>query len=186
MARDFNSGLIRAPIHLSGNNESQLIDIFKDFKKGDWCFSTWRNHYHALLAGVPAEEIKRQIMAGRSMTVCSPEHRFFSSAIFSGCCPIALGVAWQIKQSGGNERVFCFVGDMCAMSGLFQECRNYIRGWDLPIRLIVENNNKSVCTDTREVWGIKHNRKFGVERILYEYEYALPFPHSGAGKRIEF
>ena len=42
---------IRAPIHLSGNNEDQLIKIFKKIKKKDWVISNWRNHYHALLHG---------------------------------------------------------------------------------------------------------------------------------------
>ena len=45
----YEKGKIRAPIHLSGNNENQLIKIFKKVKKQDWVFSTWRSHYHALL-----------------------------------------------------------------------------------------------------------------------------------------
>ena len=45
----YEKGLIKAPIHLSGNNEKQLIKIFKNIKTTDWVFSTWRNHYHALL-----------------------------------------------------------------------------------------------------------------------------------------
>ena len=47
----YESGKIKAPIHLSGNNESELIKIFKKIHKNDWVFSTWRNHYHALLKG---------------------------------------------------------------------------------------------------------------------------------------
>ena len=48
----YELGKIRAPIHLSGNNEDQLINIFKKIKKSDWVFSTWRSHYHALLHGI--------------------------------------------------------------------------------------------------------------------------------------
>ena len=29
---------IRSPIHLSGGNEDQLIEIFKKIKKDDWIF----------------------------------------------------------------------------------------------------------------------------------------------------
>ena len=36
----YESGKIKAPIHLSGNNEEQLIKIFKKIKKNDWVFST--------------------------------------------------------------------------------------------------------------------------------------------------
>ena len=187
IAATFNRGEIKAPIHLSGGNEAQLISIFKDFKKGDYCFSSWRNHYHALLAGIPPEEVKRQIMAGRSMTICSPEHRFFSSAIFAGCCPIALGVAWEIKRRGGDEKIFCFVGDMCALSGLYYECRNYGSYHDLPIVWIIEDNRKSVCTDTRSVWGLVQGIEWlekGDRELSYKYQ--LPWPHSGSGKRIQF
>lgn len=184
IADKFNAGLIRAPIHLSGGNEDKLISIFKDFKKGDYCFSTWRNHYHALLADIPPEEVKRQIMAGRSMTICSPEHRFFSSAIFAGCCPIALGVAWQIKRSGGNEKVFIFIGDMCGLSGLVHECKKYSTLWGLPLHWICEDNGKSVCTNTKDVWG--YDNVANIPFLGDHYVYELPWPHAGAGKRIQF
>ena len=39
----YEKGAIKAPIHLSGNNERQLIKIFKKINSGDWVFSTWRN-----------------------------------------------------------------------------------------------------------------------------------------------
>ncbi len=178
----YNTGSIRYPIHLSGGNESQLIYVFKNFKKGDWIFSTWRNHYHALLAGIPKEEVKRQILAGRSMTVCSPEHKFFSSAIVNGCTPIALGVAWQIKRTGGEERVWLFLGDMAAMAGIATECAKYAKQHGLPLVIVVEDNGKSVCTDTKAAWN-DGDYDFSPD---YYYQYELPHPHSGAGKRINF
>jgi pyruvate dehydrogenase E1 component alpha subunit len=48
MADHWESGRVRGPIHLSGGNEDELIEIFKYIKKTDWVFSTWRSHYHAL------------------------------------------------------------------------------------------------------------------------------------------
>ncbi len=182
IAAEFNAGHIRAPIHLSGGNEDQLIDIFKDFRLGDWVFSSWRNHYHALLAGVPEGKVKRQIMAGRSMTVCSPEHCFFSSAIVAGCIPIAMGVAWEIKRRKGKEKVWCFIGDMTACTGIAHECSNYAIEHGLPLKMIVEDNGKSVCTDTKSVWG---GDKPMISADIY-YEWGLPWPHSGSGKRINF
>ena len=58
----YEKGKIKAPIHLSGNNETQLINIFKKVKKSDWVFSTWRNHYHALLKGIPAKWLETEII----------------------------------------------------------------------------------------------------------------------------
>ena len=47
----------------------------------------------------------------------------------------------------------CFVGDMTSETGIFHESIKYSRNFDLPIRFIVEDNGKSVCTDTRIAWG---------------------------------
>lgn len=183
IATAFNNAEIPFPIHLSKGNELPLLEIFKNFKKGDWCFSQWRSHYHALLAGIPTEEVRRQIMAGRSMTICSPEHRFFASAIVAGIIPIAIGVAWQIKRMGGSERVFLFVGDMTAQTGIAMECYNYAKQHGLPIVWIVEDNGKSVCTATKDVWpeymGITPD-------YYYKWDLSAHWPHSGAGKRIQF
>ena len=93
----YEAGKIRAPIHLSGNNEDQLIKIFKNVKKNDWVFSTWRNHYHALLKGLPKDWLKKEIIAGRSMGINNIKHKFYSSAIVAGIIPIALGVAKSLK-----------------------------------------------------------------------------------------
>ncbi len=187
IAQEFNAGKIRAPIHLSGGNEQQLIDIFKDFKKGDWVFSSWRNHFHALLAGIPPEEAKRQIMAGRSMTVCSPDHNFFSSAIVGGCIPIALGVAWQLHREGKPNRVYLFLGDMAAMSGMAYECANYARWHGLNLYIVVESNGKSVCTDTKAAWGVSYENSPAAHIVANnDYHYELPWPHAGSGVRIQF
>ncbi|MEK7766161.1 MAG: insulinase family protein, partial [bacterium] len=48
----FLEGRIRAPIHLSGGNEDQLIEVFSSVRPDDWVLSTWRSHYHALLHGI--------------------------------------------------------------------------------------------------------------------------------------
>ena len=45
--------------HLSGGNEDQLIEIFKDVKEGDYVISNHRNHYHALLHGLEPYQIKK-------------------------------------------------------------------------------------------------------------------------------
>ncbi len=188
IARRFNNAEIPYPIHLSGGNEQALINIFEDFKQGDWVFNSWRSHYHALLAGVPPEKVRAAILAGRSMTLCWPEHNFFCSAIVGGVIPIALGVAWQIKRCGGNEKVFLFMGDMTACTGIAHECSNYAMGHDLPLKIVVEDNGKSVCTDTASVWG-KESVMWGGDKPFISAEYYrwnLPWPHSGAGKRIQF
>ena len=176
----FNKGFIRAPIHLDGGNELQLTEIFKKIKPTDYVLCSWRSHYKALLHGIPPAKVKAEIMAGRSIALCVPEHRFFSSAIVGGNLPIALGIALSIKHNGGSDSVWVFVGDMSARTGIFHECQSYAIGHDLPINFVIEDNGMSVCTPTREVWGE------GLKWRTQSFAYELRWPHSGSGKRIQF
>src|SRR3990167_10442587 len=134
IAREFEAGRIHAPVHLSGGNEQQLIDIFRDVKPQDWVLSTWRSHYHALLKGIPPAEVKRRIMAGRSIFISSVEHRFMSSAIMGGMLPIACGLAYAATH---GERVWCFVGDMCASIGAFQDANKFASARGIDLRIVV-------------------------------------------------
>ena len=87
----YESGRIKAPIHLSGNNEDDLIKIFRKIKKKDWVISTWRSHYHALLHGFPSKLLKKRIIQGRSMGINSKKYKFYSSSIVGGGIPIGPG-----------------------------------------------------------------------------------------------
>jgi TPP-dependent pyruvate/acetoin dehydrogenase alpha subunit len=183
VADAFNAGEIHAPVHLSGGNEDQLIDIFSEIAPTDWVCSTWRSHYHAILKGIPQEQLMSDIRAGRSISLCYPEYRLISSAIVAGCLPIAVGLAWSIKNAEKDEHVWAFCGDMAATTGIFSECTNYAYNRTLPITFIVEDNGRSVCTDTEAAWG---GFVYPGGNNVRHYAYTLPWPHSGAGKRVNF
>lgn len=170
-------GRVRGPSHLSGGNESQLIEIFRDVKHGDWCFATYRSHYHALLHGLPEDYVAHEILAGRSMSLHSPYHRFFTSAIVGGCLPIAVGVAAAIKRQIRPEHVWCFVGDMAASAGTFYDCNKYAARNDLPITFVIEDNGMSTYTPTQEVWG-PHDPDRNPKSKYYCYTQTEP--HIGA------
>ena len=182
----FNQSLIKAPIHLYNGNENQMIEIFENIQDDDWVFCSWRSHYQCLLKGVPEEKLKEDIVRGKSITLCYPEYKIYSSAIVTGNIPIATGVALDIKRKKQKNHVWCFVGDMTSETGIFFENWKYSVNFDLPITYIIEDNNKSVCTDTRKVWNCEklffQNIK---EKIIY-YSYESKYPHAGAGKRIQF
>ena len=98
VARRWEAGEIHAPVHLSGGNEDSLIEIFQNIKRTDWICATWRSHYAALLHGIQPDELMRQILAEKSMSINSVEHRFYSSAIAGGILPIAVGLGMAIKR----------------------------------------------------------------------------------------
>ena len=187
VAAAFAAKTVRGPVHLSGGNEAQLIEVFRDVSPGDWVFSTYRSHYHALLHGVPREYVMAEILAGRSMTLASTEHRFFSSAIVGGCLPIATGVAAAIARDHGSRitdhgsRVWCFIGDMAARGGAFHEARQYAEGHDLPIVFVIEDNGLSCNSPTAHCWG-----ESGAGGKVRAYAYVREWPHTGIREWVQF
>ena len=186
IANCFNNAMIKAPIHLYDGNEEQMIDIFKNVEPEDWIFCSWRSHYQCLLKGVPQEQLKKDILAGKSITLCYPEYNIYSSAIVTGNIPIATGAALDIKRKGGNNHVWCFVGDMTSETGTFFENWKYAVNHDLPITFVIENNGKSVCTETSKVWNTDELYFAKETRKIIYYEYQTKYPHAGAGQRIQF
>lgn len=181
VAERFKAKEIRGPIHLSGGNEEHLIEIFRDVDRGDWVFATYRGHFHALLHGISRDRVMAEILAGRSMNLCFPEHRFYTSAIVGGMLPIAVGVAAGLKRAGSDRVVHCFVGDMAASVGAFNDARRFASGHGLPIRLYVENNGLSCDSPTEDCWGVQMGSV-----SVREHWYKRQYPHVGIGEFVHF
>ena len=199
----YEDAKIVAPVHLSKNNEEELIEIFQYVHPEDWVFSTWRNHYHALLHGISENWLMDEIKRGRSMKIMNRDYRFATSAIVGGIIPHALGVAMALKRNdgvpsyqgvqnnsapGSDRKVWCFVGDMTFETGVFHECYKYAKNFDLPIQFIVEDNNLSTNTPTDETWGVKQEipNDYSESGKLIYYQYERGFPHHGSGSWVLF
>lgn len=163
--------------HLSGGNEEQLIDIFKDIKEGDYVISNHRSHYHALLHGIPPETVEQHILEGRSMFIYDRDRNFFCSAIIGATPAIAAGIAWALKRKGSKQRVWCFIGDGTEDSGHTHEAVRYVDGWDLPCTFVIENNDRSVETTNSERWGTAGDYKWTSPNVL-KYYYNITYPHA--------
>jgi len=187
VANLFNAAKIKAPVHLYSNNEEDLITIFKKIKKNDWVFCSWRSHYQCLLKGVPEKKLMKEILDGKSISLCFPEYNIYSSAIVGGSIPIATGVAFSNKLLKKKSKVYCFIGDMTSETGIMHECLKFSVNKNLPIHFIIEDNKKSVCTDTRKVWSLKElSFEKKKNKFITYYNYKLKFPHAGAGQRVQF
>ena len=179
----YEAGGIKAPVHLAGGNEQNLIDIFQYVHKDDWVFASWRNHYHALLHGIPRDTLMDLVVRGKSMSVYSKEPKLYTSSIVGGIIPIALGTAKAQKESGSDRKTWCFIGDMTFESGIFYEAYKYAKNFNLPLQFVVEDNNMSTNTPTDETWGgVKRNVP---DDVIY-YKYERVFPHHGTGNWVLF
>ena len=93
----------------------------------------------------------------------------------------------SIKLRGGKEMVHCFLGDMTSETGVAHECIKYSMNHDLPIRFIIEDNEVSVCTDTRKTWGTEILTYENIDNpMIVYYKYNNTYPHAGAGTRVQF
>ena len=163
--------------HLSGGNEQQLINIFNDIKEGDYVISNHRNHYHALLHGIPPKELEDRILNGRSMFIYDRARNFFCSAIIGGTPAIAAGIAWALKRKNSKQRVWCFVGDGTEDNGHLYEAIRYVDGWELPCTFIIENNDRSVEASNSERWGKTGDYVWNSPSVL-KYKYDITYPHA--------
>ena len=195
VARLWEEGKINAPIHLSGGNEDQLIEIFKGIEESDYVMCGHRNHYHALLHGVDPDSLLDEILGksegrclgrARSMGFIDHSRHFYSSAIVGGMCAPSVGVAWALKERFSGQHVWCFVGDGALDGGHFWEALQYAEGYDLPIKFVIEDNNRATCTTYPQRYGKKGPLVVLPDSRVMVYKYEPTWPHVGTGKYVQF
>ena len=111
------------------------------------------------------------------------KNKFLSSSIAGGMIPIALGLALSIKRKKQKNKVWVFIGDMTSMMGSFYEVYNYSRNFNLPLEFVIEDNGKSVYTNTKKTWNIKEIK---YPKDVFYYKFDLKYPHHGTGKWVSF
>ncbi|MEB3283052.1 MAG: pyruvate dehydrogenase (acetyl-transferring) E1 component subunit alpha [Lyngbya sp.] len=155
-------------VHLYNGQEAVSSGIVKAMRPGeDFVCSTYRDHVHALSAGVPAREVMAELFGketgcskgrGGSMHMFSAQHRLLGGFAFvAEGIPVATGAAFQTKyrrEALGDETAdqvtACFFGDGACNNGQFYECLNMATLWKLPIIFVVENNKWAI--------GMAHER----------------------------
>ncbi len=163
-------------VHLYNGQEAVSTGVIRSMKlKHDWFCSTYRDHVHALSAGVPAREVMSELFGketgcskgrGGSMHLFSKEHHLLGGYAFIGeGIPVALGSAFTsrykrdaLKDSGSDAVTAAFFGDGTCNNGQFFECLNMAQLWKLPILFVVENNKWAIgmahdrATSEPEIW----------------------------------
>jgi pyruvate dehydrogenase E1 component alpha subunit len=173
-------------VHLYNGQEAVSTGVIKALRtKEDFVCSTYRDHVHALSAGVPARSVMAELFGketgcskgrGGSMHLFSAEHNLLGGFAFIGeGIPIATGAAFQSKyrkevlgDSGADQVTACFFGDGTTNNGQFFECLNMAALWKLPILFVVENNKWAI--------GMAHERATSQPEI---YQKASVFGMAG-------
>lgn len=155
-------------VHLYNGQEAVSTGVIQAMRPGeDFVSSTYRDHVHALSAGVPAREVMAELFGkatgcskgrGGSMHMFSAEHRLLGGYAFvAEGIPVAAGAAFQskyrrevLKDPNADQVTACFFGDGAANNGQFFETLNMAALWKLPILFVVENNKWAI--------GMAHDR----------------------------
>jgi pyruvate dehydrogenase E1 component alpha subunit len=156
-------------VHLYNGQEAVSSGIIRGAMRPgeDFVSSTYRDHVHALSAGVPAREVMAELFGkatgcskgrGGSMHMFSAEHRLLGGYAFvAEGIPVAAGAAFQSKyrrevlgDNSADQVTACFFGDGAANNGQFFETLNMAALWNLPILFVVENNKWAI--------GMAHER----------------------------
>ena len=176
----FENGELPFMMHFCGGNEDQLIDFFKNIKKGDYVLSTHRSHYHYLLAGGSEEKLENEIRKGNSMFIFDRKLNFLTSSIVAGNVGIATGIALSLKLKKSTKKVWCFVGDGAEDEGHFYEAVRFVESMKLPCTFIIEDNDRSVAASKKQRGS---NYIMNWPKCVIRYHYSSTFPHIGTGSR---
>lgn len=155
-------------VHLYNGQEAVSTGVIRAMRRDyDYVCSTYRDHVHALSAGVPAREVMAELFGkatgcskgrGGSMHIFSePHHLLGGFAFVAEGIPVATGAAFTSKyhrdalgDPNADQVTACFFGDGACNNGQFFECLNMAALWKLPIIYVVENNKWAI--------GMAHER----------------------------
>lgn len=172
-------------VHLYNGQEAVSSGVIKSLRPDDYVCSTYRDHVHALSAGVPAREVMAELFGketgcsrgrGGSMHLFSSKHNMLGGFAFvAEGIPVATGAAFKSKyqrealgDESADQVTTCFFGDGASNNGQFFECLNMAALWKLPIIYVVENNKWAI--------GMAHDRATSQPEI---YKKASVFGMAG-------
>lgn len=149
-AQAYGAGKIRGFLHLYVGEEAVAAGAFNVLTHEDNMVATYREHAHALLAGVPMKSIMAEMYGrregcchgrGGSMHLFDVSARFYGgNAIVGGGLPLAVGLALADRMQQRAAVTACFFGEGAMAEGAFHESMNLAALWRVPVLFLCENN----------------------------------------------
>lgn len=121
----------------------------------NWWVTSYRCHALALLLGATPNELMAELYgrANGNAKGRGGSMHFFTDRLLGGMgivggqVPIGIGAAFTLKYTKNRDEVaFCFLGDGAVPQGAFHESMNLAALWDLPIIVVIENNQWGMGT----------------------------------------
>jgi pyruvate dehydrogenase E1 component alpha subunit len=137
--------------HLHIGEEAVAAGVMPHLLAQDNVVSTYGEHGHALLRGMPMKTLLAGILGrqegcsrgrGGSAHLYDSSRRFYGGSAIAGAgLPLAAGLALADRLGGRAGCVTaCFFGEGWVAEGVFHESINLAALWQLPVLFICENN----------------------------------------------
>lgn len=146
----YNSGLIKAPVHLSIGQEAVAVGVMTALRSEDKVISTHRCHGHYLAKGGDLKKMMAEIL-GKATGCCKGKGgtmhllddkagHVISTPLVGASIAFAVGLAFSFKMKGENKIAVTFFGDGAVEEGIFWESVNFASVHKLPVLFVCENN----------------------------------------------
>ncbi|GAA4790889.1 pyruvate dehydrogenase (acetyl-transferring) E1 component subunit alpha [Actinomycetospora chlora] len=152
----YSTERIRGFMHLCIGEEAVAVGLVGALEPGDAVVSTYREHGHALVRGVPMSAVLAEMFGratgcsrgrGGSMHLFDAARRFYGgNAIVGGGLPVAVGLGLADALTARPVATACLFGDGAVAEGEFHECLNLAALWRLPVLFCCENNRYAMGT----------------------------------------
>ncbi len=199
-------------LHLYSGQEAVATGVLEKARCGhDYVITGYRDHIHAIKAGVPPKEVMAELYGketgsskgrGGSMHIFDPTVNFMGGyALVGQPFPLAAGLALGAKMKGTDQIAICFLGDGANNQGTFHETLNMASLWNLPVLFVCENNLYAIGTVIHRStvvqdqykrvsgYGIESSQHDGqdIDTVMAAAEKAIGHVRSGKGPYfIEF
>lgn len=162
----FKKGEVPGFIHLYVGQEATAVGVAAHLRPTDWITSTHRGHAHAIIKGVPPQNVLAEICGkatgccggrGGTMHLFSPSVGLFgSNGIVAGGIPSAVGLGISAKIRATDQIAVAFFGDGAVNHGSFHESVNLAGIQEAPVVFVCENNLYATCIHLNKVTKNPH------------------------------
>lgn len=178
----YHDGLIRGYLHPYIGQEAIAVGVCSALEEKDYTTSTHRGHGHCIARGGDIRRMVAELLGkktgycrglGGSMHIADfSRGNLGANGIVGAGIPLGTGAALGAVIRDEQRVSVVFTSDGASNNGVFGESLNMAAVWNLPLLLVVENNQYAVSTpveqSTRETDIYKRGFGFGVESFLVD------------------
>lgn len=165
-AFNIGAGTVPGEMHLSNGQEPAAVGIIAHLTDNDSIASPHRPHHHAIAKGVNLNKMTAEMFGketglskgkGGHMHLFDPDVKFSCSGIVAAGIPHAVGAALAAKKRGTDAVAVAFIGEGAANAGAFHESLNLAALWDLPVIVVVEDNEYGISVPKDVATSVESN-----------------------------